>query len=622
VNGVAANPLDDLDQPVLVTYADNTAPGTATAGAVFYGDAAHTGDTVSKTFTIGNATQTITFGALGNRTYGDPKFTVSATADSDLTVTFSTLTTTACTVTPAGEVAIVGAGTCTITASQAGNANYAAAQDVSQSFTISPATATLSFVTADLAQTYDGSPRSVGVTTTPAGLGTVTVTYAGISPTVYATSETAPTAAGSYTVNASLANANYTATPISGTLVVAKKAQTITFAALGDKTYLDLDFSVSATASSFLPVSFAAAGSCTVTGTLVHITGAGTCTITASQAGDSNHQAAPSVAQSFRVVQAFVRAEYTGDWFMYAGTAPRFSAMVYPAAAPDTGTTVTTIDYVAQGVTARVKVYPAADCGTTCDTATPAWQTTTPVPVTNGTGGVGTVETFGPSTLSDGAYIVVVELVLSNNLLGERAVAAFGVTPSTATYVVGGGAIPTANGANNPDNTRGYFGFNVRKQKNSATGSMAFVYRERISPTTGQTCDDLTSSTTASTSCRDVDVTIRTTSVTSASTTQSSTWPVTGTATGKVTVRFVDAISGTAYTGLTLRDYDFRFDGYDAAPGGAADQFGLTVYSALRPAASWYYSAAGTAGGQTGTAAATTLTTISLGDISAPPGNR
>ena len=867
VTGVAGNPLDDLDQPVLVTYADNTVPGTATASAVFYGDAAHTGDTGSKTFSIGKLSQTITFGALANKTYGDPAFTVSATADSGLTVTFSTLSTTACTVTPEGVVTIVGAGTCTITASQAGDATHAAADDVSQSFTISPATATLTFVSADLAQTYDGSPRSVGVTTNPAGIGTVTVTYTGISPTVYATSQTAPTAAGSYTVNASLSNPNYTASPISGTLVIAKASsstsitcpatattytgsaitpctatatgpgglnesvtvtysnnvnvgtatadatydgdanhagstatqksftispatatltfvsadlaqtydgsprsvgvttnpagigtvtvtytgisptvyatsqtaptaagsytvnaslsnpnytaspisgtlviakasatltfvaadlaqtydgsprsvgvttnpaglgtvivsytgssygpttiaptaagtytvtatlanlnyaapeisgsltiaqvtQAITFGVLSNRTYGDPAFTVSATADSGLTVTFATTttAACTVTiAGVVTIKGVGTCTITASQAGNTNYAAAQDVARTFQVEPAFVRAEYTGDWFMYAGTAPRFSAKVYPAAAPDTGTT-NLIDYVAQGVTARVKVYPAADCGTTCDTATPTWQTTTPLPVTNGPGGVGTVETFGPSTLSDGAYIVVVELVLNDNLLGERAVAAFGVTLSSGTYVVGGGAIPTASQANNLDSTKGYFGFNVRKQKHSAAGSMAYVYRQRINPTTGQACSgNLTSSTTLSSSCRDVDVMIRTSSVSSASTTQSSTWPVTGTATGKVTIRFVDAISGSAYANLTKANYDFRFDGYDAAPGGSADQFGLTVYSALRPSASVYYVAAGTTAGQSGTDSATTLTPISLGDISAPPGNR
>ena len=44
----------------------------------------------------------------------------------------------------------------------------------------------------------------------------------------------------------------------------AQQAQTITFAALGNKTWGDPDFTVSATASSGLAVSFAASGNCTV----------------------------------------------------------------------------------------------------------------------------------------------------------------------------------------------------------------------------------------------------------------------------------------------------------------------------------------------------------------------
>ena len=43
------------------------------------------------------------------------------------------------------------------------------------------------------------------------------------------------------------------------------------------------DFAVSATATSNLAVSFTATGSCAVTGSTVHLTGAGSCTITAHQ---------------------------------------------------------------------------------------------------------------------------------------------------------------------------------------------------------------------------------------------------------------------------------------------------------------------------------------------------
>src|SRR6185436_15631835 len=65
----------------------------------------------------------------------------------------------------------------------------------------------------------------------------------------------------------------------------------------------DADFIVSATATSGLPVTFAAtSGQCTMANAnTVHLTGAGSCTITASQAGDTNYNAATSVPQSFTI---------------------------------------------------------------------------------------------------------------------------------------------------------------------------------------------------------------------------------------------------------------------------------------------------------------------------------
>jgi hypothetical protein len=52
----------------------------------------------------------------------------------------------------------------------------------------------------DLSQTYDGSPKSVTITTSPAGL-PVTITYNG--------STTAPTSAGTYGVVATVNDPNY-----------------------------------------------------------------------------------------------------------------------------------------------------------------------------------------------------------------------------------------------------------------------------------------------------------------------------------------------------------------------------------------------------------------------------
>jgi hypothetical protein len=170
------------------------------------------------TLTINKGDQTITFAPLPDKNFGDPSFTLSATASSGLAVSFSA--TGNCSYTR-GRVTITGAGSCTITASQPGDANWNAAPDVVQSFTIN------------------------------------------------------------------------------------KGVQTITFATLRDHAISNPPFTVSASATSGLAVSFSAAGGCSVVGATVTLTGLGTCTITASQPGDADWAAAPDVARSFTVVESF-----------------------------------------------------------------------------------------------------------------------------------------------------------------------------------------------------------------------------------------------------------------------------------------------------------------------------
>ncbi len=87
-------------------------------------------------------------------------------------------------------------------------------------------------------------------------------------------------------------------------LALSKACQTITFSPLARKTIGDPDFALSARASSGLPVSFAAAGSCTLVGGRVHITRVGSCTVTASQPGDANYAAAPDVSRTFSILPA------------------------------------------------------------------------------------------------------------------------------------------------------------------------------------------------------------------------------------------------------------------------------------------------------------------------------
>jgi alpha-tubulin suppressor-like RCC1 family protein len=88
----------------------------------------------------GTTFQTITFGSLSDRTLGDPPFTLSASATSNLAIVFSSLTPSTCTVSGA-TVTLVAAGTCTIAADQPGDSTYAAAPQVRRSFQIAASTA-------------------------------------------------------------------------------------------------------------------------------------------------------------------------------------------------------------------------------------------------------------------------------------------------------------------------------------------------------------------------------------------------------------------------------------------------------------------------------------------------
>jgi hypothetical protein len=89
---------------------------------------------------VTKANQSITFGALANKTYGDADFVITATASSGLSVSYETGS--QCTNT-GSTIHLTGAGACVITATQTGDAVYNPAAPVSQTFTIAPAATTI-----------------------------------------------------------------------------------------------------------------------------------------------------------------------------------------------------------------------------------------------------------------------------------------------------------------------------------------------------------------------------------------------------------------------------------------------------------------------------------------------
>jgi sugar lactone lactonase YvrE len=96
------------------------------------------------------APQSINFNQPADRTFGETPFNVSAIGGaSGNPVTFGSQSAGVCTTsgTNGSTVTLVAAGSCTLRASQAGNAGFSAAPDVEQTFTINPASQTIVFGT-------------------------------------------------------------------------------------------------------------------------------------------------------------------------------------------------------------------------------------------------------------------------------------------------------------------------------------------------------------------------------------------------------------------------------------------------------------------------------------------
>ncbi|WP_375417255.1 MBG domain-containing protein [uncultured Hymenobacter sp.] len=246
------------------------------------------------TLTINRALATITLSNLTATYTGSSRSATITTNPAGLatTVTYAGSTTPP---TAPGSYAVVAA---------LNNANYTA-PSATGTLVIAKASNTISF-TAPADQTY--APNQT-LNLSASATSTLPVSFAVVSgPASISGSVLTITGAGSVVVEATQGgSSNYAAaTPVSQTFSVAKAPQTITFAALPDKTFTDADFAVSASASSSagLPVSFAVSGNGSLVDGKVHLTGAGPVTVTASQAGDANYLAAASVPQTFAVAKA------------------------------------------------------------------------------------------------------------------------------------------------------------------------------------------------------------------------------------------------------------------------------------------------------------------------------
>jgi alpha-tubulin suppressor-like RCC1 family protein len=256
--------------------------GTSTITAKQAGNASWTAaPEVTQTFTVGGkATPVITWANPAAIIYGKPLTATQLNAKANVPGTFAYSLAN-------GTQLPVGQQSLSVTFTPNDQVKYNTANK-SVSLTVNKTAATVTL--AGLSQTYTGQPRIVTATTVPAGLNVV-ITYGGTT--------VAPTNAASYPVIATIDDPNAAGTK-SGTLVVAKGNQTISFASLPAMHFGDEDYALTASAASGLPVSYASSNPAvaTIAGGRIHVVSTGTAVITATQGGDSNWNAALPVKQT------------------------------------------------------------------------------------------------------------------------------------------------------------------------------------------------------------------------------------------------------------------------------------------------------------------------------------
>ncbi len=131
--------VDGEDPGTLDLGASFTNVPGGTAAWTFTGNGNYRNQSGSVDIVIEKIEQAITFPSLPNITTNTKTVKLAATTDSGLPVTYTSLTPKVCTVSGT-TVTIVGTGTCTIEASQQGDATHGPAEPVQQSFTVASGT--------------------------------------------------------------------------------------------------------------------------------------------------------------------------------------------------------------------------------------------------------------------------------------------------------------------------------------------------------------------------------------------------------------------------------------------------------------------------------------------------
>jgi len=383
-----------------------TGVGTIVVAANQAGNTNYTAATqVTQNIVVNQATQTITFTAPASITYTTSPILLSATAGaSGNSVTFSIVSgpgTLSGAVFSATGLTVTGVGTIVVAANEAGNANYTAAPQVTQSIVVTQASQTITF-TPPASITYTTSPILLSATAGASGNSVTFSIVSGpgtLSGAVFSATGLTVTGVGTIVVAANEAgNANYAAAPqVTQSIVVTQASQTITFTPPASPVVYGVSpIALVATggASGNAVVFSVASGPGTVVGSMLTITGVGTVVVAANQAGNANYTAAPQVTQSIVVNAAGVAATPTFSPVAGTYTAAQSvtisdtttGATIYYTTNGSTPTTSSTVysGAITVASTETLEAIAAATGYTTSAVASAAYTIASPAPAISG----------------------------------------------------------------------------------------------------------------------------------------------------------------------------------------------------------------------------------------------
>ena len=266
------------------------------------GNTSYLAATAAQSFNIGQASQSITFGAAPNVVVNGTGTVTAVGGASGNDVTFSTASTT-CTVTATGTVTGINAGACLISAAQAGDVNYLAGAGA-QTLTIGAASQHISFTLAPGIGV--GETESLAATASSGLTATFSTSTSTICSVTLAGTLTGINA-GSCVVSAAQAgNANYLAAPtVAQTVIIGQGIQAINFGVAPNVTVGHTGTMIATGGGSGNPVIFSTGSStCSVSASGI-VTGVnvGPCLISAVQAGNANYLDAPPPTQTLPIAQ-------------------------------------------------------------------------------------------------------------------------------------------------------------------------------------------------------------------------------------------------------------------------------------------------------------------------------